>query len=341
MLLRHAGDRWLTAAEKGRAVTRSAAPYRPSTLRGYRQVLERFVSPELGDRRLDQITRADILALIGRLRSDGCAATTVRNAIVPLRAIYRWANDQEWTTRNPTRGIPSPGVSSARRERFATPAEARALLDAVPEFDRPLWATAIYAGLRRGALLALRWQDVDLGSRTIRVTRSYDPRSRQVGAPKINAGDRDVPIPDVLLALLTAHAERRGRWELVFARGSLAGTARSRSGPFAPEAVLARARVAWAAAGLEPIGLHEGRHTYASSLLAAGVELKTISALLGHSSIAVTADIYSHLQPDARRDAIGALDRLLAEPLDGRVAQLDDARQRREMSRSAEVTQGE
>lgn len=153
--IREIGELWLEAAETGLALSNRGEAYRPSTLRGYRRELRRHGYSALGSKRLDNVTRGDVLALIGRLQQDGLQPSTVRNVIVPLRALYRYAADHGWTTANPTYGIAIAGLAGSRRDRFATPQEALTLLAALEEADRPLWATAIFAGLRRGELMAL------------------------------------------------------------------------------------------------------------------------------------------------------------------------------------------
>jgi len=85
---------------------------------------------------------------------QGSGASTIRNTIVPLQAIFRRALSRNGITVNPALGLELPAVTG-RRERMPDPAEAERLLEALPDADRPLWATAMYAGLRRGELLAL------------------------------------------------------------------------------------------------------------------------------------------------------------------------------------------
>lgn len=311
--IRHSGERWLAAAAAGTALTRSGTSYRVSTLDGYRRELRAHVFPALGDRTLDSVTRGDVLELIGKLQREGRSPSTVRNVIVPLRALYRYAQDHEWTTRNPTRGVAMSGVSGAKRQRFAIPAEVLALLAALPERDRALWATAAYAGLRRGELIGLRRCDVDIDAGEIHVRQAYQQVAKAMGAPKTQTGARVVPISSALRPYLTAQVERSGALgaELVFARGTLSGGCRGPLLGFSASAVQVRAKRAWRAAGLDPIGLHDARHSFASSLLAAGVSMKVMSSLLGHSSVQVTIDIYSHVAPNGRRHAIEQLDDFL------------------------------
>jgi integrase len=315
MAVRHAGERWLEAARAGRAVTRSGAPYRASTLSGYALALRQHVYPALGDRSLGEVTRGDVLALIGRLRTEGCAPASVRNAVTPLRVIFRYSNDHEWTLRNPTVRVQVAGLETARRERFPTPSEVRALLAGLEPQDRALWATAAYAGLRRGELMGLRCSDVDLAAGEIHVHQAYQVSARQMGSPKTASGARSVPISRALRPALEGQVRRAQAigCELLFARGTLAGVNRGAQLPFADRAVARRAHAAWRAAGLVPVGLHEMRHAFASALIGAGAVLKVVSALMGHTSIRTTLDIYGHLLPHGRSDAIELLDRLLGE----------------------------
>jgi integrase len=126
------------------------------------------------------------------------------------------------------------------------------------------------------------------------------------------------PIPGVLRDELVEHKMRVGRSEgLVFGR--------SASQPFNPTAVRSRARRAWRDAGLTPIGLHESRHTYASLMIAAGVNAKALSEFLGHSSITITLDRYGHLMPGAGEEAAGLLNALLVRAdTAARLAQVAD-----------------
>lgn len=221
---------------------------------------------------------------------------------------------------NPTAGLDLPAVEGVR-DRIASPAEAAALLDALADWpstagDVTLWATALYAGLRRGELMALRWEDVDLRAGTIRVECGWDDVEGPV-EPKSRAGRRTVPIPAVLRRYLAAHElQAKPREGLVFARASGA--------PFIPSNVRMRALTAWATANkaekeraelegreprlLDPIGLHECRHTFASLMIGAGVNAKALSTYLGHSSIQITFDRYGHLMPGNEAEAAELLD---------------------------------
>ena len=122
----------------------------------------------LGHLKLSAVTRNAVQDVVDRLVAEGASASTVRNAVLPLRAIYRRAVSRSEVHVNPTEGLTLPAVRG-RRDRVARPSEARALIEAAPAADRAVWATALYAGLRRGELAALRWADIDLEAGLVRV----------------------------------------------------------------------------------------------------------------------------------------------------------------------------
>ena len=147
----------------------------------------------------------------------------------------------------------------------------------------------------------LAWDQVDLGSGIIRVERAWDPKSHQFIGPKSAGGRRRVPVIPILRDLLVDQKLRGDGEGLVW--GSTTG------GPFNSGAVRRRARSAWAAESLSPIGLHECRHTYASLMIAAGGNAKALSTYMGHANISVTYDLYGHLMPgneEAAADLLNA-----------------------------------
>jgi integrase len=300
--LRQVWESWVVAAREGTIRNRSGDPYKPSVLRGYETSMRLRVLPELGGARLTEITRLSVQDFADRMLAIGLDASTIRNTLIPLRAIYRRALARGEVAINPVSGVELPSVRG-RRDRIASPTEAAALIEAVPEDDQAVWATAFYAGLRLGELLALRDADVDLEVGVIRVERSWDPHAGVI-APKSRAGRRAIPIVAALRSHLAARKlRRRGGSELFFG---------DRGRPFNRNALVARAGRAWKQVGLDPIGLHECRHTFASILIAAGVNAKALSTYLGHSSIQITLDRYGHLMPGNEDEAVALVDAYLA-----------------------------
>jgi integrase len=323
--VREAWEAWLARARAGHEPNRSGNPYKPAALRGYERSMRLRVLPAFGHVKLSAVPRADVQAFADRLTDDGASASTVQNTLDPLRVLFRRALRRDLIAVDPTDGL-ELRRKRGKRDRIAPPAEAAALLAALPDEDRALWATAFYGGLRRGELRALRWTDVDLDARRIRVEREWDDHEGELDEAKSEAGRRTVPLVPQLVVELRAHLLRTGR------RGDALVFGRTDTEPFIPTTVRSRALRAWAAenarrtreaeeAGVEPelltaISLHEGRHTCASTFIAAGASPKAIQSLMGHATIQMTFDQYGHLFPDdldAAAELAGAfIDRAVA-----------------------------
>jgi integrase len=294
----------LAGMRDGSIPTRTGARYKPATIRGYDEAMTLRVLPALGDKRLSDIERADVQDLADKLTGEGLSASTVQNTLDPLRVIYRRATRRDRVSTDPTEGL-ELRAPDGKRDRIATPDEAASLLAALPDSERALWACAFYAGLRRGELRALRWSDVDVPARVIHVQRGWDAvEGEQDG--KSAAADRRVPILELLAPELAAHKLRtRGDGDaLVFGRTATV--------PFIPSTVRSRALKAWEKAKLKPIGLHEARHTCASILIAAGVNAKALSVIMGHATISMTFDVYGHMMPGGLEAAATSANAYLA-----------------------------
>jgi integrase len=305
--LREAWTVWLEGAKAGTIRTRSGDPYKPSALRSYDAGMEGRVLPVFGRTKVSALEVRDLQDLADQLLADGHDPSTIRNTFMGLRALYRRAVTRGDVALNPTAGLQLPAVRG-RRDRIASVIEADKLLAVLPEGDRAVWATAFLAGLRRGELMALNIEhafETDGVARLMAVEQSYDPVADEFITPKSHAGVRRVPITRELRAYLAAHKQLLGR-----GTGLLFGRTATR--PFDDRALKLRAEKAWRAAGLTPITLHEARHTYASLLIAAGVHSKGVSTYMGHSSIAITLDLYGHLMPGNETETADLLDGYLA-----------------------------
>jgi integrase len=283
--VREAAVEWLGLADAGHLRNRNGDPYKHSVIRSYRGSLEREVYGPLGATPLSEITQPMLVRLVERWQLEGLGASMTRNAITALRVVLRWATARGEIPANPVNGLRLP-ASRGRRDRVADPRESERLLAALPPFERALYGTALYAGLRRGELPALSWADVDLAGRTVRVEHAWDFVARKVVTPKSQAGLRVVPMPERLRELLVEHGleTRAAGDDLVF-------------GVFAPRTVAKRADRAFASAGERRITLHECRHSFASMMIAAGVDAKRLQVMMGHASISITLDRYGHLFP--------------------------------------------
>jgi integrase len=310
--VREATESWLAGARAGSIRTRSGRSYKPSVIRGYEIAARTKIDPRLGSKRLSAVTRNSLQDLIEELVAKGYSPSSVRNAVMPLRAVFRRAVSRGEVPANPTRGLEFP-VNRRARDRVAAPLEAQGLIDALPEGDRALWATAIYAGLRRGELQALRWCDVDLMARVIEVVHGWD-RDAGLIEPKSISAERRVPIAKSLRTFLLRQRLRQGGVDERFVFSATGER------PFDPPTIAERARLGWRRAGLEPISLHECRHTFASLMIAAGVNVKALSTYMGHSTVTLTLDRYGHLLPGNELEAAAALDGYLDLAVHGTVA---------------------
>ncbi len=288
---------WLGKCERGEVRSRRRIPYSASTLRDYRSDLSRFVLPDLAHLAVADITRSDVQAIIERMNGQGYAGQTVRNAIVALQAFYRWRKPPIDPTIN--LDLPEPG---ARRERAATPLAAQELLAALDGDARDVYAAAFYAGLRRGELQALRVEDVKADR--ISVSRSWDPVTGEK-APKSKAGVRDVPLIDPLRSALGRRCEGRPGQAFVFG---------SDEAPFVPNTIRRRAEACWAVSAvgaflqgrssdLEPIGLHESRHSFSTWLDHAGISEARADRYMGHANPSVSARYRHQLEGQLAEDA--------------------------------------
>ncbi len=319
-----AADELIAGMRSGGIRARGGDRYKPSTIGSYQGSLREHVLPALGRRRISDVSRGDLVELIERMQGAGLSSSTIRNAVNPLHVLFRRALDRGIITVSPAASLPLPAPARGR-DRITTPGESAALIEALPPSDEALWTLALYGGLRSGEIQALRWADLDFEAGTIRVERSWDPKSATMVAPKSRSSRRTVPLLGQVRAALLEHRLRTGRRSgLVFGRDS--------EHPFAHSSALERAYSAWRTAGIPPlacdldthqrdggdlpafgrIGLHEARHSYVSMMLAAGVSIANVSRYAGHSSPAFTLARYVHARTDQAGDDAGTVDRFLA-----------------------------
>jgi integrase len=229
----------LEGMKDGSLLDRSGNVYKPSTCRSYETAVTKYLDADpLAGMAISAVRRADVQDYLDRLRNRGLAPSTVANKLDPLRVIFRRAMKRDEISVDPTDGLELPAVRG-RRERIADRREAAAVIAAVPAGDQAFWATAIYGGLRRGELRALRWTNVDLDTAPALIHCGERDDVEGEVEVKTHAGFRVVPTTAGLRALLVAYraATRRRDDDLVFGR--------TRVDPFVPSTVRSRALRAW------------------------------------------------------------------------------------------------
>ena len=271
---------------------------KPGSVRYYGIQLRCHLIPAFGIRRLAEITRADVQRFLAEKRMQGFSGSSVHGMRTALSKVLQEAVDWDYLEQNPARGI-RVGDRTPKQERVYLSAEHVAQLhNSLPEPCRTLVLLAVLTGLRIGELLALRWKHVDLLHSTIRVRETvYEGR---FGTPKTRSSRRDVPMSQpVREALIAQHARcaLAGPDDLVFS--SRAGT------PISPKNMLRRVlQPACRGLGLPAITWHSFRHTHATLLGEVGESLRTAQAILGHSNLETTLNVYTHAIPESQRRAV-------------------------------------
>lgn len=313
-------ERLTVAAFLGQWLEAKGPSLRSESFRRYREMCQLHIIPEIGRRSLARLTPGDIQAAYARCRAKGLSGTSLSLLHGVLHKALDDAARWNLAARNVADLVDAPRRSTPEM-RTLTPKEAICLLRAA-EGDplEAFYTLALTCGLRLGELQALRWKDIDLDRRRLRVTATL--QAVQDGAPvfaepKTARSRRVVHLPEMAAAALRMHRTRQlearlqagAFWQdfgLVFATG--------RGRPLDGNNVRTRsfARLL-ERADLPPMRFHSLRHTAATLLMAEGVPVKVASELLGHADIATTLRIYSHVLPSMQEEAASAMDRLFAD----------------------------
>jgi len=310
-------------------LTLVAATKEESTTYSYGSIIRSRILPTLGSLPLASVTTAKVQALYLDLLNQGKAPKTVRLTHTVFRQAMAHAVAVRLLARNPAEGVQLPSEGDTDDITW-TAAEVRAFL-AATRADRfgPMFAVALDAGMRLGELLALRWSDVDLDRATVAVRRTISRTQgggwKQREGAKTASGRRPIVLSSPTVAVLRAHRvaqeERRRAIGDAWAAGDLVF---DRDGTVCPPTVARQAfDQAVAHVGLPRITPHGMRHTMATLLLGAGVHPKIVQERLGHRTIAMTLDRYSHVTMDMQQGAADAIGALLETARDQSVTKSD------------------
>lgn len=302
-------DTWLSTSAEPRLSTRSLADYR--------SLLDRHIRPPLGHRSLAQLSPRDIQSTYAQLQARGLSARTVRYAHSVLHSALDQAVKWKLIRENPAKTVDLPRFQQ-REMRVLTARQARAFLGAAAH-DRwhALWHLLLTTGMRPGEALGLRWADVEGDKLRIRRNLVRLGNGRwETKEPKTGKGRRTIVLAKTTTSLLQQHrrlqAAERLRAGATYSDHGLVFAAANGS-PLDWRLVAQRHfhRII-KAAGLPHIRPYDLRHTCATLLIAAGENVKVVSERLGHSTAAMTLDVYTHVLPDMQEAATARLERLLA-----------------------------
>jgi integrase len=291
---------------------------RPTTYERYEQIVRIHVRPAIGSVKLKNLTPVHVRGLYREKLEAGLSARTVQYIHVTLHKALKQAVQDGLIPRNATEAVKAPQVR--REEMRPLSAEQVKVLLEVARGDRleALYVLAIHTGLRQGELLGLKWEDVDLESGTLRVRRTLVTAKGGpvLTAPKTKGSRRSVKLTQGAVEALRSHLkhqlqeiDRAGSlWRensLMFASESGEPLDRRYLTSCCYKALLKRAE-------LPMIRFHDLRHTCATLLLSKNVNPKIVSEMLGHASIAITLDTYSHVLPNMRDQAAAAMEDALS-----------------------------
>lgn len=274
---------------------------RTATANRYELIIEQYTVPRIGNIKLKKLTTQHLQKLykellesgrihVGKGQDNGLSTTTVHSVHLMLHCALERAVKERLISRNPCEDciVPKPRKLDMK---ILTPEHMKAYLEAA---DRrgllPMFYLELVSGLRKGELVALRWDDVDIRQRTISVSKQYvrnPDGSLELTRPKTENSVRLVSIPQTAVDLLIQEHDKHPDSPYLFP-SPLTGEM------YHPDSVVNLHKKILQDAGLEHLRFHDLRHTFATIALQNGVDVKTVSAMLGHFDAGFTLRTYTH-----------------------------------------------
>ena len=303
-------DRWLEAAKRNRV--------KENTFESYERTLELYVRPYIGPRRLDQVTALEIQTLLTQLSDKGLSPRTARYAYGLLVDALGQAVKWGMLPRNVATNVEPPRQKRTEMQALNED-QVQAFLDGIQGAKHEvLFRFLLYTGLRPSEAFGLKWSDVDLSRGVIEVRRTLTRTSDGwfLGDTKTKAARRSIPITEWMIQLLTEHRRRQSEERMKIAdvwQDHSFVFADEIGGPLRRENVLNRhLRPALRKAGLpDTLRLYDLRHTCATLMLSQNLNPKVAAERLGHSTVKITLDTYSHVTPTMQQEASEKLDAIL------------------------------
>ena len=292
---------------------------RPSSHQTYQGYIHNHIRPNIGDIPLEKLTSLDLqkfykkLLVQGRVdrveakgQPKGLSAKTVRNIHQILSSALKLAQEQRLILTNPAEGCALPRVEHQEMKTLTTVQLASFFREARESGVFELYYLELATGLRRGELLGLKWEDVDLERGDLRVRRQVSRINGEVvEAPlKTKNAYRTLPLAEDTVSVLREQRKKVGNSPWVFPSPD--------GGPISPDSVLHMLHRVLKRAGLPKVRFHDLRHTFATLALQNGVDVKTVSGMLGHFSAGFTLDTYAHITSAAQRQAAKTMENVLS-----------------------------
>jgi integrase len=271
---------------------------KPTSVRYYGKQIERHLLPAFNEWRISDITKAEVQRFLGQKRKQGLSGSSVHRMRTALGKVLQAAVDWENLEQNAARGIRLGDRTPVQERAYLLPDQLLLLLKSLSEPCRTVVVIAVLSGLRIGELFALRWKHVDFVHDAIHVRETvYEGR---FGSPKTKSSRRDVPMSQpVREAFLAQRSVLAGTDQEILVFTCRNGT------PLNPKNLLRRVlQPACRELGLPLVGWHSFRHTHATLLGEVGESLRTAQAILGHSDLKTTLNVYTHAIPESQKRAV-------------------------------------
>lgn len=286
---------------------------KPQTLVSTRQFLKNHILPVFGDMQLDKIHIAHIQSWVNKLAfkivNYGVAASINKR-------ILQYGVSMQLIPFNPAREVilPRPQKAGANRIKFIDKEDLKTFLDYMERlaptaynyyYDSVLYKLLLATGCRYGEAVALEWSDIDFDNATINITKTYNRIVKQVGTPKSKAGIRIISIDNKTILMLKQYRNRQRQafMEIGSPAPALVFSTTVSQYPNS-DARTKSLRYRCKEAGIPQFTFHAFRHTHASLLLNAGISYKELQHRLGHATLAMTMDTYSHLSKEKEKEAV-------------------------------------
>ena len=292
---------------------------RPSSHKTYEGYIKNHIKPSIGNIPLTKLTTLDLQRLYQKLLTEGrvdrleaqnqpkgLSPKTVRNINQVISAAMQLAIQQHLISHDPTDGCALPKTEQREMKTLSADQLAAFLLEAKHSGVFEMYYIELATGLRRGELLGLKWEDIDFVNQTLRVRRQVGRINGEVQeAPlKTKNAYRTISLGTDAVGILKQQRENFPSSAYVFPGPT--------GGPIAPDSVLHMLHRVLDRAGLPEIRFHDLRHTFATLALQNGVDVKTVSGMLGHFSAGFTLDTYAHVTTAAQRQAAETMGAVLA-----------------------------
>ena len=292
---------------------------RPSTFKTSQGFLQNHIKPQIGNIPLAELSSLDLQKFYKHLleggRVDrieakknpkGLAPKTVRNIHQMICSAYNLAMEQKLVNKSPTQGCALPKVEHKEMKTLTADQLSAFFREAKESGVYELYYLDLATGLRRGELLGLKWTDVDFDRGALKIQRAISRQNgKVVEAPlKTKNAYRTLPLSADAIDILKTQKKKVSSSEWVFPSPT--------GGPMSPDSVLHMLHRVLKRAGLPRIRFHDLRHTFATMALQNGVDVKTVSSMLGHYSAGFTLDTYAHVTTDAQLKAAQTMGNILS-----------------------------